>query len=160
MHLSAGTHILRLWIPDVNRDWILKMRRRKNLQTQAWSCRNSTEVKAEEDIQIKHLYDKHMILIFVLIMVWSCSKDWQRTRGLDMLCLTVGDRTLIYRLKSRKLGRSGYHLCRGNYIYEDKNTQKLIQKKRRARCQKNLFSNHVSICLIDNSCKNHSKSST
>lgn len=94
-----------------------------------------TEVKAEEDIQIKHLYDKHMILIFVLIMVWSGSKDLQRTRGLAVLCWTIKERTVIYSLKAGN-GMSGYHRCRDTYIYEDKNAHKLVQKKR-AICQKN-----------------------
>lgn len=35
------------------------MQHRKNLQTQAWSCLNPAEVKAEQNIQIKHLYEKH-----------------------------------------------------------------------------------------------------
>lgn len=109
-----------------------------------------TEIKAEEDIQIRHLYGKQMILIFVLINVRSSSKDLQRTRVFTILCLIIGVRTWIYSLESRKLGKSCYHLCRDTYNYEDKNTQ-----KRRARCQKNLFSNHISICFIDKSCKNH-----
>lgn len=58
--LSAGSHSLSMfWIPDVNGGWILKMQHRKNLQTQAWSCLNPAEVKAEQNIQIKHLYEKH-----------------------------------------------------------------------------------------------------
>lgn len=104
-----------------------------------------TEVKVEEDVQIKHLYDKHMILIFVLIMVWSGSKDLQRTRALAMLCLTIGDRTLIYSLKSRKLGSSGYHLCRDTYIYEDKNTQKLIQKKKSKMSKEPFLKSHFQL---------------
>lgn len=60
VHLRAGSHGLSMfWIPDVNGGWILKMQHRKNLKTQAWSCLNPTELKAEQNIQIKHLNDKH-----------------------------------------------------------------------------------------------------
>lgn len=80
--------------------------------------------------------------------------------GLVMLCLAIGDMTLVQSLKRRKLGRSGYQLWKDTYIYEDKNTQKRVPKKKKRRYQKNLFSNHVFICLIENLCKNNSKSFT
>lgn len=87
-----------------------------------------TEVKAEEDIQIKCLYVKHIILIFVLIMVRSGSKDLQRTRGLAVLCLIIREGTGIYSLKAGN-GMSGFHQCWDTYIYVDKNAQKLTEKK-------------------------------
>jgi len=83
-----------------------------------------------------------MTAIFVLNMVWGGSKDLQRTRGLAMLCLTVGDKTFIYSLKSRTLGRSGYHLCRDTYTYEDMNTQKLIQKKKSKMSKEPFLKSH------------------
>lgn len=50
--------------------------------------------------------------------------------GLVMLCLAIGDMTLVQSLKRRKLGRSGYQLWKDTYIYEDKNTQKQVPKKK------------------------------
>lgn len=62
-----------------------------------------------------------------------------------MLYLTIGDRTLIYSLKSRKLGRNGYRLCRDTYIYEDKNTQKLIQKKKSKMSKEPFLKSHFQL---------------
>lgn len=60
--------------------------------------------------------------------------------GLVMLCLAIGDMTLVQSLKRRKLGRSGYQLWKDTYIYEDKNTQKQVPKKKKREDTRRIFS--------------------
>lgn len=59
--------------------------------------------------------------------------------GLVMLCLAIGDMTLVQSLKRRKLGRSGYQLWKDTYIYEDKNTQKQVPKKKKEKIPEESF---------------------
>lgn len=79
-----------------------------------------------------------MVLIFVLIALWSGSKDLQRAMVLDMLCLTIGDRILIYSLTSRKVDSSsvqGYV-----HLWAQESTE-IDTKEEEQDVRKNLFSN-------------------
>lgn len=97
-----------------------------------------------------------MVLIFVLIALWSGSKDLQRAMVLDMLCLTIGDRILIYSLTSRKVDSSS---VQGYVHLWAQECTEIDTKEEEQDIRKNFFSNHTSICLIYSSCKNHTWSS-